>query len=249
MRFKSVLVDDEPLALGRLERLLEAHGDTIEVVGRADSGAAAVEIINRLRPDLLFLDIQMPELNGFDVLGRLEYTPLVIFSTAYDQYALKAFEVHSIDYLLKPVDPRRLKAAVDKLVRLSDTGIADLQERIEKALETVARGPTSRIQVRSGDRIRLVPTSKVVFFRASDKYVEMHAVDGVHLITKSLTQLESELHATDFVRVHRSIIVNVNFIDEIVREGADAYYVRMQDSKKSTLPLSRRYRSRLDLGS
>lgn len=248
MKFKTVLVDDEPLALGRLERLLEEHDDTIEIVGKAESGSEAIAIINKLRPDLLFLDIQMPELSGFDVLARLEFTPLVIFSTAYDQYALKAFEVHSIDYLLKPVDPRRLRAAVEKLIRLSDTGIVDLQGRIERALETLVRHPTNRIQVRSGDRIKLVPVSKVFFFRASDKYVEVHASDGIHLIAKPLTQLESELPSCDFVRIHRSIIVNVSFIDEIVREGADTYVVRMQDSTKSALPVSRRFRSRLDLG-
>jgi two-component system LytT family response regulator len=248
MKYRTVLVDDEPLALERLQRLLEAHDDLIEVAGTAEGGAEAVTIINRLRPDLVFLDVQMPELNGFDVLERLEFTPLIIFSTAYDQYALKAFEAHSVDYLLKPVDPRRLKAALEKLVRLSGTGIGDLRQRIEKTLETLERHSTHRIQVRSGDRIRLVPISGVLFFRASDKYVEVHSNSGMHLIAKSLSQLESELPENDFIRIHRSVIVNLNFIDEIVREAPDTYYVRMLDTKKTELPVSRRFRSRLDLG-
>jgi DNA-binding LytR/AlgR family response regulator len=125
MTYKTVLIDDEPLALKRLERLLRPYDNTIEVVGRAENGADAVALINKLKPDLVFLDIQMPELTGFDVLERLEYTPLVIFSTAYDQYALQAFDVNSIDYLLKPVDPERLKKAVNKLLRLSDAAAGD----------------------------------------------------------------------------------------------------------------------------
>ncbi|MCK4773733.1 MAG: response regulator, partial [Candidatus Krumholzibacteria bacterium] len=156
MKFKTVLVDDEPLALTRLERMLEQYRDSVEIVGKAESGAAAVEIINRVRPDVVFLDVQMPELTGFDVLERLDYIPLVIFSTAYDQYALKAFEVYSVDYLLKPVDPARLKLAVDKLQRLSAGGVGDLRERVQQALETLKDPRKIRIQVRIGDRIRLI---------------------------------------------------------------------------------------------
>lgn len=247
MTYRTVLVDDEPLALERLQRLLKAHQATIEIVGTADGGADAVTIINELRPDLVFLDIHMPEMSGFDVLEHLECTPLVIFSTAYDQYALQAFETHSVDYLLKPVDPRRLKTALDKLTRLSSDAIGDLRERFEKTLEILQR-PSQRIPVRIGDRIKLIPVSEISFLRASDKYVEVHASGGSHLVSKSLSQLENELPDGDFVRIHRSIIVNMNFVDEIVREAPDTYLVRMLDAKKTELPVSRRYRSGLDLG-
>ena len=248
MKFKTVLVDDEPLALTRLERMLEQYRDSVEIVGKAESGAAAVEIINRVRPDVVFLDVQMPELTGFDVLERLDYIPLVIFSTAYDQYALKAFEVYSVDYLLKPVDPARLKLAVDKLQRLSAGGVGDLRERVQQALETLKDPRKIRIQVRIGDRIRLISATDVVFFVASDKYVEVHTRNETHLITKSLSKLESELPADDFVRVHRSVIVNINFVDEISKSFGGAYEVRMKDAEKTRLPVSRRYKSRLDLG-
>jgi two-component system LytT family response regulator len=217
MNIKTVLVDDEPLALERLKRMLESHGDSIDVVGTADGGEAAVRIINELRPEVVFLDIQMPELNGFDVLERLDYMPLVVFSTAYDQYALKAFEVYSVDYLVKPVDPRRLKTAVDKIVRLSDGAPSGQRERIARAVESLAGGAKNRIQVRVGDKIRLVPVADIVFFLASDKYVEVHTASETHLITKSLSKLESELPADDFARVHRSAIVNINRSDEITR--------------------------------
>ena len=205
MTFRTVLIDDEPLALKRLARLIEPHRDTIEIVGTAGNGAEAVIVINELEPDLVFLDIQMPELNGFDVLDRLDYTPLVIFTTAYDEYALRAFDVNSIDYLLKPVDPDRLAKAIDKLLRLSETGAGDLRRRIEQLITDAPGLRTHRIQVRLGDRIRLVPAEEVVYFRASDKYIEMHTHDKEHLITQSLAQLESVLPRNDFVRVHRSV--------------------------------------------
>ena len=248
MTYKTVLVDDEPLALKRLERMLGRHHDAIEIVGKAESGADAVALINEVRPDLIFLDIQMPELTGFDVLERLDHTPLVIFSTAYDQYALKAFEVNSIDYLLKPVDPERLKQAIDKLQRLSDSAAGDLRERIEQMLRSVPGAAMQRIQVRLGDKIRLIPVSETVYFRSSDKYVEVHAHGKMHLITKSLAQLESELPADEFVRVHRSVIVNVTFIEEFAKDFGGNYIVRMKDGERTVLPVSRRYKSRLNLG-
>ena len=251
MKYRTVLVDDEPLALERLRRLLEPHRDTFDVAGTASSGTEAVEVINRLRPDVIFLDIQMPELTGFDVLERLDYMPLVIFSTAYDEYALKAFEVNSVDYLVKPVDPRRLQKTADKLARLSEGGTGELRDRLERAIDSINPAATGsakhRIQVRTGDKIRLIPVADVVYFLASEKYVEVHTRDGDHLITRSLTRLEADLPAADFARVHRSAIVNINFIDEITRDIGGAWEVRMKDRKRSRLPVSRRYRSRLDL--
>jgi two-component system LytT family response regulator len=230
-RFRAVLVDDEQLALSRLERMLEEHNETIEVVGRAGSGADAVLVINDLRPDVVFLDIHMPELSGFGVLDRIEYIPLVIFSTAYDEYALKAFDVYSVDYLLKPVDPKRLKLAVDKLRRLSESGPGDLRDRMKLAEEVLKSPEKYRIQVRSGDRIKLVPASDIMFFLASEKYVEVHTREESHLITTSLTKLE----------------VNINFIDEISKSIVGTYEVRMKDAAGTCLPVSRRYKSRLNL--
>lgn len=247
MSYRTILVDDEPLALKRLERMLAPYHDTFEVVGKAESGADAVALINDIRPDLIFLDIQMPELTGFDVLDRLDYTPLVIFSTAYDEYALRAFEVNSIDYLLKPIDPERLKQAVSKLLRLSDSAVGNLRQRIEQMLRAAPGATTRRIQVRLGDKIRLIPVSETVYFRSSDKYVEVHARGKMYLITQSLSQLESELPANEFVRVHRSVIVNVNFIEEFAKDFGGGYVVRMKDAEKTQLPVSRRYKSRLNL--
>lgn len=247
MRYRTVLVDDEPLAIQRLERLLEKYHDSIDIVGTAHGGTEAIEIINKLRPDLVFLDIQMPELNGFEVLESLDHTPLVIFSTAYDKYALKAFEVNSVDYLLKPVDPGRLKKTVDKLQRLTNDGADEVRGQITRALESLRKPLPSRIQVKTGDRIKLIPLTEVVFFHASDKYVEVHTYDKTHLISKSLSRLENELPPEDFVRIHRSTIINMNYLDEITRGFGGSYYARMKNGEQSRLPVSRGYKSRLGL--
>jgi two-component system LytT family response regulator len=248
VKYRAVLVDDEPLALARVRRLLESHTDVVEVVGEANNGFDAIELIHRTRPDVLFLDVQMPELTGFDVLERLDYTPLVIFATAHDQYALRAFDVHSVDYLLKPIDPRRLAIAIEKLLRLSDTRADDLRQRIAEVLQSLQGSHTRRLQVKLGDRIKLIPVSEIAFFLAGDKYVEVFTRDRSSLITKSLSRLERELPPDEFVRVHRSAIVNLAFVDEITRGFGGAYEVRMKNAAKTTLPVSRRYKSRLNLG-
>ncbi len=245
---KAVLVDDEQLALERLERLLVPFADRLEIVGCATNGADAVTLINDLRPDVVFLDIQMPELNGFDVLARLDYDPPIIFTTAYDQYALKAFEAYSIDYLLKPIDAKRLARAVDKLNRVSGEDAVDLHDRLTQMLTLMEQKQTKRIQVKSGNKLKLVPIAEIVFFCARDKYTEVHTLNETHLITRSLSQLENELPAGEFVRVHRSAIINLNFVDEIRTGLAGKCEVFMKDKAKTSLTVSRRYKSRLEPG-
>ena len=247
MGLRAILVDDEPLALSRLARLLEEHAEAIEIVATAGNGAAAVAAINELRPDVVFLDVQMPELTGFDVLERLESIPLVVFSTAYDQYALQAFEVHSVDYLLKPVDPERLALAVEKVTRLAGSPDGDIEKRLRQALEALEGRYKNRLQVKVGDSIKLIPVAEVVLLRASDKYVEVHTEDGSYLVSDSLSKLESELPPDDFVRVHRSAIVNVDRIDEISRTFSGSYAIRMKGRDKILVPVSRRYKNRLNL--
>ncbi len=228
--------------------MLAVHGDGIEIIGLAEDGADAVEVINRTRPDVVFLDIQMPELTGFDVLDQIDYTPLVIFTTAYDRYALKAFDVYSVDYLLKPIDPDRLALAIEKLDRLAGADADALRDRLSQVLGELTKTRRTRIQVKVGDKTKLIALTDVVCFVASEKYVEVHTGAESYLLTDSLARLEAGLDPDDFVRVHRSAIVNVNFIDEIAKSADGSYEVRMKDSKKTTLPLSRRHRSRLDLG-
>ncbi|MDJ0765279.1 MAG: LytTR family DNA-binding domain-containing protein [Myxococcota bacterium] len=247
MRFRTVLVDDEPLALTRLERLLMPYLDKIDIVGRAQDGPEAVTMIDGLKPDLVFLDIQIPEVNGFEVLDIVEHTPLVIFSTAYDQYALTAFEANAIDYLLKPIEPERLEKAIDKLVRLMTGNLDPWRARLADLLHHFRPATTKRIKAKSGNHIHLIPISDIIFFRASAKLVECHTIDTDHLIDLSLKQLESQLPPEDFVRIHRSVIINMNYIDRISKMFNGTYQVRMKDKKKSQLPVSRNARSKLGL--
>lgn len=247
MRYRTILIDDEPLALGRMERLLKSHSDFIEIVGTADSGLEAVEKIDALKPDLIFLDIQMPELNGFDVIERIRDVPFVIFATAYDQYALKAFETNSVDYLLKPIEPKRLEQALHKLQNMTDEGIKAFRAQIQSLLADVKQPLLKRIQVKCGDHIRFFNLEDVYFFRSKEKYVEVATFDESHLITLTLSNLESQLPAQDFARIHRSAIVNLDHIDEVTRDYGGTFKVRMKNREKTRLPVSRHLKSKLGL--
>ena len=248
MKFKTLLIDDEPLALQRLERLLQPHADCVEILDRASNGHEAVEKINALKPDLIFLDIQMPELNGFEVLERIEHLPLIIFSTAYDEYALKAFETNSIDYLLKPVSPERLKQSLEKLKNLTSRDKQILNDQFHNLLSSFKKKPAKRIQVRVGDHIQFLNLSDIYFFRAKDKYVEVHTFEKPFLIDQSLILLETQLPEEDFVRIHRSAIVNLNHIDEMIKWFNGTYRVRMRDKNKTELPVSRNYKKNISFG-
>lgn len=247
MSYKTILVDDEPLALQRLQRLLAPHRALIEVVATATDGAEALAQITAVQPDLVFLDIQMPELNGFQVLERLPDPPLVIFSTAYDEYALQAFATNAIDYLLKPVDPQRLQRAVEKLQRLTAADRHNWQQQLQRLLHTLPQPATTRLQVRLGERIRFLNVKDIYFLRAVDKYVEAHTFDEVFLLDQTLAQLETELPRTDFVRIHRSAIIHLNHLSEIRREFPGHYRARMRDKKQTVLPISRGAKAKLGL--
>lgn len=246
MRYKTILIDDESLALRRLERLLQPYGETVEIIDRASDGDVAVAKINALRPDLIFLDIQMPELNGFEVLERLQHLPWIIFSTAYDEYALKAFETNAIDYLLKPVDPERLRRALEKLQRLTSAEQKAWPQQLQQLLAAFKQPALKRLQVRSGDHIRFLPLKDVYFFKSEDKYVIAHTFEENFVLDQTLSKLEAELPADDFVRVHRSAIVNLNHLQEVVR-AYGGFHVRMRDRHKTELPVSRNAKARLGL--
>ncbi|MBT4498329.1 MAG: response regulator transcription factor [Gemmatimonadetes bacterium] len=247
MKYRTLLVDDEPLALQRMRRLLEAHAATIEIIGDAEDGATAIEKINRLRPDLIFLDIQMPGFSGFEVVEKLVYPPWIIFCTAYDTYALEAFETHAIDYLVKPVAPQRLQKTIEKIQRLTAEEKGGFQDQLQSLMSAMQKTGPRRIQIRLGDRIRFLNVSDIFFFCAADKYVEACTYDQSYLLSQSLNQLESELPADDFVRIHRSALVNLNHVDEIIRWFGGTFRVRMSDKKKTELPVSRGSKSKLGL--
>jgi len=240
-RLRAVIVDDEELARKRLAKLLRAFGDDIEIVGEASHGEEAVGVITTARPDVVFLDVQMPGFDGFEVVRRLEVKPFIVFVTAYNEYALRAFEENSIDYLLKPVEQARLEKTVEKLRRLLGASSLRMDANIEKLLARLAAPPLERIKVTLGDRILLVDIADIAYFEAKDKYTYLHTSEKEYAIDGTLADLEGKLDGAQFVRIHRAFIVNVRFIREIVRWFAGRYKVRLKDNPGTELIVSRSY--------
>ena len=253
----AVLVDDEELARDELGFLLGEIGG-VDIVGQADNGVEAVATINRLKPDVVFLDIQMPGLTGFEVARRMidAKTPShIIFVTAYDQHAIEAFEVNAVDYLLKPVDPARLDVAIQRARRLiaferpatgADTGVST--EQLEKIVEIVAerRNRRERLALRVGERFLLVQADEVIYASLADDVITV--VAGRHVGTSScrtLDELQEQLDPSVFWRVHRSHLVNINKVKEIVPWFNRNYILRMKDEKATEIPVSRNHTRRL----
>ncbi len=216
MKVRTLVVDDEPLARAGLRAML-ADFDWVDVVGEGADGAAAVEAINRLRPELVFLDVQMPGLIGTDVLRRIEHQPLIIFTTAFSQHAVSAFELGAVDYLLKPFGPARLSAAMHRIRAAigEPVGVGAL-ERLTGAL---ASGPISRIFVRTGGNLIPLLVSEVGWFEADGDYVIAHTERSRHVLDLSLRRLEERLDPQTFVRVHRAHIVNLHHVRAFRRDS------------------------------
>ncbi|MEL6534584.1 MAG: response regulator [Bacteroidota bacterium] len=206
---KAILVDDERLARKELANLLNDHED-IEIIGEAVNADDAKEQIEKQRPDLIFLDIQMPEKTGFELLEDLDYIPRVIFTTAYDEYALKAFEVNALDYLLKPIEPERLKEAISKLGK--DGGEPAPSE---PEPETRKLGLNDQVFVKDGDRCWFVSLSKVRLFESDGNYIKVYFDNNRPMIHKSLNALDERLDDRTFFRASRKHIVNLNWVETI----------------------------------
>jgi len=218
--YRTALVDDEPPARRRLAQLLEAHPEIV-VVAEASTGEEAVARLRADKPDLVFLDIHLPQYDGFEVLRKLEEPPLTIFTTGYDQYALQAFEAASIDYLLKPVEAETLARALRKLERLTRAGRGNLERGLQEFLNRVhlPAAPAQHVQklaVRMGERALLIDVADVSHFEAKDKYVFLHTVAGKeYILDQTVADLETRLDPRKFVRVHRSTLVNIDHVKEI----------------------------------
>jgi two-component system LytT family response regulator len=244
MTLRVVVADDEPLAREQIRHLLSAEPG-VALVRECASGPETVEAVRAERPDLLLLDVQMPDLDGFGVLFELkpEETPPVVFVTAYDQFALRAFEVHALDYLLKPVDPRRLKAALERAAggaaprspEPDRTRLADLLREVAER-----RRSYQRLAVPSGDKILFLPTGSIHSLEASGNYVQVHAAGGKYLRRQTLTSIADRLDPERFLRVHRSWIVNVDSIRELVPWFRHTYVLVLENGQR--IHVSRSFR-------
>jgi two-component system LytT family response regulator len=243
-----MIVDDEPLARAALRVMLAADAE-VELVGECGSSAQAIDEIRALVPDLVLLDIHMPGLNGFEVLRRAGVPlPAVIFVTAFDSYAVQAFDVYALDYLLKPLDDRRLTRALGRAKeRLRGGGLsptrAGAADPPAHAVTAAARHVPARIVVKDGGRMHLVDVDNIDWIEAEDYYVEVHAGGRTWLLRQSMRDLQEQLDGTRLVRIHRSTIVNVARIREVVSVGGGDGYVLLSDGTR--LRVSRSHRAAL----
>jgi two-component system LytT family response regulator len=244
---RALIVDDEPLARRFIRRMLERE-DGVEIVGEYGDGRAAVAAVGELSPDLLFLDVQMPEMDGFSVLEQLDAArrPLVIFTTAYEQYAIRAFEAHALDYLLKPFDEARFTRSLSYArERLRGRRDEDERRQVDALLDHVRRRPAhlERLMVRAGARILFLKVESIDWIEADDKYVHLHAGPVSHMVRQTISSMEEQLDPEKFLRIHRSAVVNVARIRELRPLFSGEYGVILEGGTELTL--SRNYKDRL----
>ena len=238
-----LLVDDEPLALKRLSRLLETTG-RVEIIASATDAEQALAYLAKEPVDACFLDIQMPGMNGFEMLACLSEQPPVIFTTAFDQYALRAFEVNSIDYLLKPVEARDLDRALNKIERWrggprQEPEWRAVLEDLATALKTKQTRFPDRIASRLGERTRFIELALITHFLAEDKLTYAVTATKKYVVDQSITELEKKLDPKDFVRIHRATLLNTNYVSELHRWFAGRALVRLKDEKGTQLAVAR----------
>jgi len=245
MKLRAYLVDDEPLAVSRLRRMLE-HTDRVEVIGSTSEPEEAVAALTADIPDVCFLDIQMPRLNGFEVLARLPKQPVVIFTTAFEQYALKAFEVNSVDYLLKPIEPEALERAIAKVEGLrvpGEGGTPDYKAMLQQLANSLRENGTSgyldRIASRLGDKLWFIDLPRVTHFYAEDKLTYAVSDGKAYAVDFAIGQLEKKLDPRKFLRIHRSTVVNLAWIRDVTTLPGGALNIRLKDEKGTDLTVAR----------
>ena len=239
---KVVIIDDEPLARSLVVEYLQQHS-SIEIAAECNDGFQGVKAIMQHKPDLIFLDIQMPKINGFEMLELLDSTPSVIFTTAFDEYAIKAFEANAIDYLLKPFSKDRFDLAIQKWNEKKNTTSSD--KNIQALLENTTKQPDekSRIVVKNGSDIRIVPMADVMYIEAYDDYVKIFTKDTYFLKKKTMNYYEQVLDSSQFFRTHRSFIINLQELTKIEPLEKNTYVVLLKNGKR--IPLSRTGYSKL----
>ncbi len=239
---KVIIIDDEPLARGIVREYLEEHLD-IEIVAECGDGFEGVKAISTHKPDLLFLDIQMPKITGFEMLELIEEKPSVIFTTAYDEYAIKAFDINAIDYLLKPFNKDRFEKAIEKW-KATRHPIEDKQ--IEAAAAVIENdNQPQRVVIKLNNKIKIIPFNEILFLEAAEDYVFIHTAEGRYMKHKTMIFFENALDKTQFVRCHRSYIVDVQQINRLEIYEKDSHVAILKSGAK--VPVSKSGYSRLKL--
>ncbi|MGB3104362.1 MULTISPECIES: LytR/AlgR family response regulator transcription factor [Sphingobacterium] len=233
---KVVIIDDEPLARSIIAGYLKNEPD-ISIMAECGDGFEAVKAIHAHEPDLIFLDVQMPKLTGFEMLELVDDPPAVIFTTAFDEYALKAFEKNALDYLLKPVSPTRFKKALEKF----RTSYSAPEKKVQPNYEVLtAQDETKidRIVVKTGTQIKIIPIDTVKYLESYDDYVKIHTKDGMYLKNKTMAFFEKSLDPNQFVRIHRSFIIKVDQLAKLEPYEKDSYIAALTSGEKLNISKS-----------
>lgn len=229
---KVIIIDDEPLARSIVKAFLEPFTE-LEIIAECENGFDGLKAIEKNQPDLIFLDVQMPKINGFEMLELLDNPPFIIFTTAYDEYAIKAFETSAIDYLLKPFSQERFNQAIDKWLRLNvSPSVTELKE-----LHAAQPDEQLRIVVKDNGEIKIIPTNEVIYIEAYDDYVKIHTKDGYHLKKKTMSHYERSLNPQHFIRIHRSYIINLSMLGSIEPFEKNSYRAIL--TNKASVSISR----------
>jgi two-component system LytT family response regulator len=235
-KITTVIVDDEHHAREALRLALEKH-DCFEIVAECENGLQAVKAVNELKPAVMFLDIQMPKIDGFDVLELLgDQAPFVVFVTAYDEYAVQAFEANAIDYLLKPIDPERLAKSVRKITERSTVG--DSSAKVNVLTDAIRENELlQRVLVRDGSDVHVLPVDSICYIESADDYVAIQTEEATHIKLDRLNKLQEKLDPRQFCRIHRSYLLNINYLSGIETETKDTKIATLTTGKQ--LPISR----------
>jgi two-component system LytT family response regulator len=243
--YTTLIIDDEKLARERLKKLLAGFNSTFNIIGEAKNGNQAEQLILNLQPDIIFLDIEMPGKNGFELIQSLPQLPIVIFCTAHEEYALKAFDTNSIDYLVKPVKLERLEQTINKLQTLQQNlTSAQLQQVMQEIAQQKSAKKMTSITVKKKDKILFLKLEDVTYFEAQEKYVSIHTNQSTELIEQSLTKLEERL-PDHFLRVHRKYVINIHFIQDFQKYFNSRYIITLKDRKKTSITSGRSYKEQL----
>jgi two-component system LytT family response regulator len=233
-KIKVVIIDDEILSRNLLKEYL-SENEKFTLIAECKNGIEAIGVINALLPDLIFLDIQMPGKTGFEVLEDLEYLPQIIFSTAFDAFALKAFEVNAVDYLLKPFTKQRFQTAVER-VKINDK--STIQNRIDLVEAVQTKTYSNRVLVQKGYRLINILVHDIIYIEAQDDYAMLYTANDSFLTNKGITVIHNKLNPEDFLRIHRSFIVSINHIKEVFKD-INGFQIITSNNKK--INVSRSY--------
>ncbi|WP_140938767.1 LytR/AlgR family response regulator transcription factor [Sphingobacterium lumbrici] len=232
---KVIIIDDEPLARMIIRDYLE-HENDIEIITECGDGFEGAKAIQQHKPDLIFLDIQMPKLTGFEMLEIIDELPHVIFTTAFEEFAIRAFEKNTVDYLLKPISQERFSKALEKLRNIHSN--QQPKQSLQQLKTDIEEETLERIVVKNGTQIKLIPAQQIIFLEAYDDYVKIHTQDGMFLKNKTMSSFEKQLDSKQFVRVHRSFIIKVDQLAKIEPMEKESYRGILLNGEKVSISKS-----------